>query len=522
MPSFVYQARDSSGARVSGAREAASQQDAMTALREAGMFITKLLPAESKEARTLFPDGAPSTPAIPNADEAEAQVTAANLPSHKWELKTEDSGPQRASTPTAKSIAPSETPAAKPRTNGFDPLRTPPLPRKNSSEATQEKTRAESATQQTVPSQTPSTLAPSSTPAAVVANEAFAPLPPRYHLRSNAKDLSLFWSQMHSMLHAGVALSHAMQTMSKNAPNAGLRAACEEIAPRIGAGTALSELMVSYPGIFSPLMVGMIRAGEAGGFLDRMCKRLAEYSERDYNIGQTIKRETWYPKMLFVCCLMIPTIIPAAIAYFRDNQSFLGSWLRSAWPALVILIGLTLAARFKNYLAPLTKHLKPFQLLLDQLKLLIPIGGKSTRGLATAKFCRAMGALQAAGMGVRQTINLSADACGNSVIAQSSRGAIAKLENGATMTEALESTRQFPGIAIQMLRTGEATGNFEEQLDKVADFLETDAETTIKQAVVVLGIVMFLVMAIYVAINVIHMYVGTYTDIIDQGEALQN
>ena len=97
---------------------------------------------------------------------------------------------------------------------------------------------------------------------------------------------------------------------------------------------------------------------------------------------------------------------------------------------------------------------------------------------------------------MRQTINLASDACGNSVIAETSRRVIPKVESGATMTEALASTGQFSGIAIQMLRTGEATGNFEEQLDKVADFLESEAETTIKQAFIAVGILMFLAMAI--------------------------
>jgi type II secretory pathway component PulF len=91
------------------------------------------------------------------------------------------------------------------------------------------------------------------------------------------------------------------------------------------------------------------------------------------------------------------------------------------------------------------------------------------------------------------------------------------LEGGATMTDALASTRQFPGVAIQMLRTGEATGNFDEQLDKVADFLEADAETTIKQSVVVLGIVIFLFMAIYIGMTVIKQYVGIYGGLIDEG-----
>jgi type II secretory pathway component PulF len=356
----------------------------------------------------------------------------------------------------------------------------------------------------------------SALPPRVSATSADAPLPPRYWLRANSKDMALFFRQMHAMLHSGTSLAHALNTMATNAPNRALQTACAEMNPRVASGVPLSALMKSYPGIFSPLMTGMMHAGEVGGFLDRMCLRLAEYAERDYEIQQTVKRETWYPKLLLFCSFLIPSVVPAAIAWFQGGNA-LAAWIRAfIFPAMVML-AVVLALRFKNYLAPLFKHIAPLTYLVDQIKLLVPIAGKTTRGLATAKFCRALGALQAAGMGVQQTISLSADACGNAVIAENSRKIIPLLEGGASMTDALASTRQFPGIAIQMLRTGEATGNFDEQLDKVADFLEADAETTIKQSVVVLGIVIFLFMAIYIGMTVIKQYVGIYGGLIDEG-----
>jgi type II secretory pathway component PulF len=375
------------------------------------------------------------------------------------------------------------------------------------------------------PEKSPSQLSPATPKTAtehsalsprVSATNADAPLPPRYWLRASSKDMALFFRQMHAMLHSGTSLAHALNTMATNAPNRALQTACAEMNPRVASGVPFSELMKSYPGIFSPLMTGMMHAGEVGGFLDRMCLRLSEYAERDYEIQQTVKRETWYPKLLLLLSFLIPSIVPAAIAWFNGGSA-LGAWIQAFKGPAMFLLALALILRFKNYLAPLFKHIAPLTYVIDQIKLLVPIAGKTTRGLATAKFCRALGALQAAGMGVQQTINLSADACGNAVIAETSRKTIPLLEGGATMTDALASTRQFPGVAIQMLRTGEATGNFDEQLDKVADFLEADAETTIKQSVVVLGIVIFLFMAIYIGMTVIKQYVGIYGGLIDEG-----
>lgn len=459
MPQFTYQARDAKGERVSGAQEAPDQRAALEALRATGLFVTKL--------EVLKNGGAPSAPAV---GETPQVADEASLPSHKWQMAPE---------PVAPVETPREQPSGPPRrmaTPSLSPLQ-PPVAGRSSGH---------------IPNM----------------GEAAPELPRRYWLRANNKELALFFKQMNAMLHAGVSLAHALNTMSTNAPSKGLRVACGEMSTRVSTGQQWSELMKSYPGIFTPLMAGMIRAGEMGGFLDRMCLRLSEYAERDYEIQQTIKRETWYPKLLVFMSFFIPSLVPAVVAMFLGGGNPLMIWFRTfIGPASVMLV-VVLLFKFKNYLAPLFKHFSALVYLFDQIKLLIPVAGKTSRSLATAKFCRALGALQSAGMGVQMTINLAADACGNAVIAETSRKTIRQIEAGSGMTEALASTGQFPGVAIQMMRTGEETGNFDEQLGKVADFLEGDAETTIKQSVVLLGILIFLAVAGYIALQVIQQYVG--------------
>jgi type IV pilus assembly protein PilC len=525
MPRFVYQARDAQGARVSGARDAATSQEALQALREAGFFVTKLLPAQSKEAKELSLDTAPLDASTPGTTGNGSARDVATLPARKWELAAvpEPPAPVKPSTPP-----PVVQPAPRP---AFDPLRTPPAPRHGekvsganpqiaplTSAAAQEA--AENAVAARVPS--PQVSTPPA-PNAVLPSQAEAPLAPRYFLRAGAKDLSLFWSQMHSMLNAGVGISHAVKTMAANAPGRGLRAACAEMAPRLAAGVPFSELMEAYPGVFSPLMVGMIRAGEVGGFLDRMCLRLSEYSERDYHIQQTVRRETWYPKMVLLASIVIPASPPIAIAFFTGKNviaAILACFI-STVPTLAILAVVWGLWKFSNLALPITARANTFRYILDQAKLLIPIAGKTVRALATAKFCRSLGALQSAGTGVQGMIQLAASACGNAVIADSARRTIPRLEQGESMTDALAATRQFPGIAIQMLRTGEETGNFEAQLEKVADFLEQDAETTIKQSVVVLGILALVFVGIRVCVQLVQFYTGYFNNIFDTVDQMQ-
>jgi type II secretory pathway component PulF len=511
MPSFVYQARDSKGERVSGAREAASQQEALNLLRAAGLFVTKLAPATANEVE------AAAAPTTINSEAPSVNGSSdATLPSHKWELAA-DTSAESTVTRKAPTETPKPAPAKRPNVErGYDPLRTPPVPRA-SSEAQRE--RAEPPKPREA---APQSTQPPLTPQAVLPSQSLAPLPPRYFLRSNAKDLSLFWSQMHSMLHAGVSISHAVETMAANAPNKALREACGEMAPRIASGVPFSDLMEAFPGIFSPLMIGMIRAGEMGGFLDRMCLRLATYAERDYHIQQTIKRETWYPKLVVFASIFIPALPPVAIALFKGGNvwaAFLAAML-STVPAVCVVGGVWFLWKFNSLMLPLAARTNGLRYAIDQVKLLLPIAGKTARALSTAKFCRSLGALQSAGTGMNKTITLAADACGNAVLAEQSRRAIPRIESGQTLTEALSATGQFPGIAIQMLRTGEATGSFDEQLEKVADFLESDAETTIKQSVALLGVLALVFVGIRVCMQLVQFYTGYFDNIFDTVDSL--
>ncbi len=436
MTNFAFQARDESGQKISGTREALDQKAALETLREDGFFVTKLQATrESNGAHHEVPRVETSNHAIEN-----------NAPS------TASPGivPPRSS--TSVPVAP---------TNVLEPAARQPFK------------------------------------------------------QANSKQVALYFRQMHAMLHAGTSLAQALALLSQHAPNKSLQHASREMGARAATGTAWSETMRSYPGIFSELMIGMISAGERGGFLDRMCERLAEYGERDYEIQQTIKRETWYPKLLAISSIFIPSVVPLVLQGFN-------AWLKMVLPPVIVISVLFIGWKMIKFLAPSFLHHGPLAYWVDWLKLLVPIAGKTVRALATAKFCRAFGALSSAGMGIGPTIELSARACGNEAIAEKARRVIPMVESGATMTDALASTRVFPPIAIQMLSVGEMSGNIEEQLEKVADFQEQDAETTVKQAVKVFGILVFLAIAAYIGSQVISFYGGYINEMSDIMDTADN
>lgn len=449
MPIFAYQARDRDGQRVAGTSEAADGPTALAELRAKGLVVTKIAPVgaprvavETPASFQPAPQASPAASVVPTAPVSREMAPRQEVPS----LREIPQTPRREMPPATTPPASFEAPTAPPHI-------------------------------------------------------AMQPL-----LVADAKQLSLFFRQMHAMLNAGSSVAQALNLMAKNASNGALRHAAGEMSVRAARGEEWNVSMRAYPGLFSELMIGMISAGEHGGFLDRICARLADYSERDYEIQQTIKRETWYPKMVFALSFIIPSAVPLVLGG-------LSAWFDSMKGVMFFALFAFIVWKIFMRVSPGTLSRGPHRLAIDEAKLKFPVAGKFVRALATAKFCRALGALQAAGMGLHKTVMLASDACGNEAIARRTRAIIHRLDNGATLTSALEASGAFPPLALQMLATGEASGSIETQLDKVADFLESDAETAIKQATAALGVAALLFVGIKVGYQLVGFYGGYFQGI---------
>ncbi|HEX8234759.1 MAG TPA: type II secretion system F family protein [Abditibacteriaceae bacterium] len=497
MPTFAYQARNQAGERVAGTSEAPDQRTALESLRESGLFVTQLAPAgRATSGRAASGRAASRSTAVSGAVTQSAVVQGAVA-----------QGAVAQGT-VAQRMAPRSAPvpevAAMPRPPHQQPQEGHRLEQGQTIDVEFSEAGAASPQPGASSSAAPSPAVELVAPGA--ANQ-------QIWLHASAKDLSLFYRQMNAMLHAGTSLWHALRTLGEHASSKSLRQASREMANRLESGATWSQTMHAYPGLFSELAIGMVQAGEAGGFLDRMCLKLSEYSERDYELQQTIKRETWYPKLLVFCAILIPSVVPVVIAGV-GGTSMWRAWFSSGAPYALMLIGMMwLGWKVMNRVSPAVTHGGSPRLWIDWLKLKLPIIGKTSRALATVKFCRALGALYSAGVGPHKAVKMAADACGNAAMAEKARSITRDLENGAGLTASLAKTQYFPGVALQMMRTGEESGNLDGQLDKVADFLEQDAETTIRQSVKVLGIVVFLGIAAYIGAMVIQFYVGYFNQI---------
>ena len=483
MATWIYEARTVDGRVVRGTRDAADRRSALEALRSEGFFVSRI------EARAAKTNAAPLRPrANPlDANIASAPVSVAKAPPTK---------PQFAIAPTenVRSESVANAPLANDIGGDVAALTATPPPQKKSA-------RPAVKFDPDLTPHGPPRVAPG-VAASVMRPMGQATSPPlsrQPFLRASQQDLSNLFRQLAALMHAGTGIGVALQTMSENAANKSLRVACEQMSRRAMTGEPLSDSMKAFPGLFSPLMIGITSAGERGGFMESSFARLADYAERDHQLQQSIKRETWYPKLIVFCSILIPGVVPLVLSGFH-------AFLAQIGPPLIVIALAFIAWKAWNFARPaLTSSIGEFRVgrvspakIYDEIKLMVPIVGKTARALASAKFCRALGALYSAGVGPSEAVRLGAQACGNRAVAERALATIPALNAGAPLTQCMKETRIFNPLALQMMRVGEESGDLDAQLDKAADFLETNAETTIKQAVPVLGILAFLCVALYV------------------------
>lgn len=488
MATWIYEARTTDGRVVRGTRDAADRRSALEALRSEGFFVSRI---EARGAKT------PAQPLRPRAHAPGADVATA--PRVQPQLaKAEIAGANAISAQPAPAVAASPaTPSPLPKTARpavkFDPDLTPPAPSLSA----------------------PSNLRPAG-------QMASPPLVKQPYLRASDQDLSNFFRQLAALIHAGTGIGAALNTLSEHGGGRGLRTASAQMAARALTGEAFSHSMQSYPGLFTPLMVGIVSAGERGGFLEAAFTRLADYSERDYKLDQSIKQETWYPKTIFFFSFAISAVPTLVLAGFVP-------FLKQIFPPYALIALLILAWKGWKFVKPalISGAIEPLKVgsispakIYDEIKLVLPIAGKTARSLASAKFCRALAALYSAGVAPGEAVQLGAQACGNRVVAERALKTIPDLQNGRPLTECMKETRVFNPLALQMMRVGEESGDLDSQLDKAADFLEANAETTIKQAVPVLGILIFLCVAAYVLLQLVGFYTGYFDDIFKEAGAV--
>ncbi len=319
--------------------------------------------------------------------------------------------------------------------------------------------------------------------------------------------LMFFFRQFAAMVEAGIPMVNTLETVGKQTRDLRLKNVIGEMKGHVLEGRPITAGMQRYPEIFSPLQVSLIRVGEEGGFLAQASRQVADYIEQDIRIRNTYKRALFMPKATVIGSIVIILSANFIISWLTGGKGQgIDSPLTTAavWMVLgPILIGLFLFFRI-GLANPRIKY------NWDQFLLKVPYLGHTLQQFAMAKFGRAFGALYSGGVSMPKAIQLAADACGNEYLRAQIHPASRKLEGGDRITETMQQTQAFTSIVIDMMNTGEATGNLDTMLTKVADYYEDEAEVRAQQLGKIVGVVALVAVAVYVGYVVITFYMKLF------------
>lgn len=305
------------------------------------------------------------------------------------------------------------------------------------------------------------------------------------------KDLAVFTRQLSTMISAGVPLTRSLTTLQTQTKNKYFQSVIIDVSKQIEGGKPLADSFGKYPDVFSDIYVNMVRAGEAGGILDKILKRLAVQIEKDSSMRKKVKSAMAYPAVIsgvtfigfFGIMLFVMPKLTKIIQDIAGPDAQLPIYTRAMIAisgfmqqnALFIIIALAIALFiFRRYIkTPKGKY------QFHSVLLRIPVVKTVIIKVAIARFARTFASLMSAGVGILDALEVTGGAMGNKVIEKELADAAKEVRNGKQLSEPLSNSKYFPPIVGQMLAVGEESGKTDTILVKVADFYEEEVATTV-------------------------------------------
>jgi type IV pilus assembly protein PilC len=334
-----------------------------------------------------------------------------------------------------------------------------------------------------------------------------------------AKSLAIFTRQFSVMIDAGLPLVQCLDILGRQEPHKRFAATILKVREDVESGMSLAEAMRKHPRTFDALFTNMIQAGEAGGILDTILKRLATYIEKNVKLISQVKSAMIYPvAVIVIAAVVVSVILWKVIPTFA--QMFAGIGAQLPMPTRVViamsnglvaygpflimgLAGVAFAIR-TYYRTNQGRH------VIDGLLLKAPILGNILRKVAVARFCRTLSTLISSGVPLLDGLEITARTAGNAIIEDAIMETRASIERGETVSKPLQDTKVFPPMVTQMIGVGEATGALDMMLSKIADFYEDEVDTAVAGLLTLLEPIMISFLGVIVGGIVISMYLPIF------------
>jgi type IV pilus assembly protein PilC len=334
-----------------------------------------------------------------------------------------------------------------------------------------------------------------------------------------AKNLAVFTRQFSVMIDAGLPLVQCLDILGNQEEDKRFAGVILQTRADVEGGASLADAMRKHPKVFDPLFTNMIAAGEAGGILDTILKRLATYIEKAVKLKGQVKSAMVYPiAVVVIAALVVGVILWKVIPTFASLFAGLGAqlplptrvviWMSESLVTYlpVLLIGLGVAGfAFRQYYAT-----ERGRRVVDATMLRLPILGTILRKIAVARFCRTLSTLISSGVPILDGLDITARTSGNAIIEDAILSTRKSIEQGDTIASPLRETNVFPAMVVQMIGVGEATGALDTMLAKIADFYEEEVDTAVAGMLTLLEPVMIAFLGGVVGGIVIAMYMPIF------------
>jgi type IV pilus assembly protein PilC len=333
------------------------------------------------------------------------------------------------------------------------------------------------------------------------------------------KSLAVFVRQFSVMIDAGLPLVQCLEILGTQEDNRNFGETILATRSDVESGASLADAMKKHPRSFDPLFTNMIAAGEAGGILDTILKRLATYIEKAVKLKSQVKSAMIYPvAVISIAVLVVGVILWKVIPTFASLFSGLGAELPlptriviamsnsivSFGPFLVVGVGAAGYA-IKQYYGTTGGRR-----MIDAGVLHTPILGLIMRKIAVARFCRTLATLLSSGVPILDGLDITARTSGNAIVEDAIQLTRKSIERGETIAAPLKETGVFPPMVTQMISVGETTGALDTMLAKIADFYEDEVDTAVAGLLTLLEPVMIAFLGVVVGGIVIAMYLPIF------------
>jgi type IV pilus assembly protein PilC len=333
------------------------------------------------------------------------------------------------------------------------------------------------------------------------------------------RDVILFCRQFSTMIDAGLPIIQCMDILHAQQENATFKKMLKNIKEQVESGSTLADALKRYPKQFDDLFVNMVAAGEAGGILDTILRRLSAYMEKAAKLKSQVKGAMTYPIVTMVIAVAVVAIILVfVIPVFEEMFSDMGGTLPT--PTLIvvamsefvkskihwIIIGAVIFIfAFKKYYN--TEKGRKF---VDAAVLRMPVFGILVRKVAVSKFTRTMGTMLSSGVAILEALDIVAKTSGNKSVERAIYNVRSGIAEGRTMADPLAESGVFPAMVCQMISVGESTGALDAMLQKIADFYEEEVDQAVDNLTSLIEPFMLVFLGVVIGGLVISMYLPVF------------